>query len=324
MEGKKIVVFCFFSAAIFFSSCKKDPPIPIEPDCTNFLIQNGKPLSGLIFSNWLGIDTTYNTPTFNPKNPDEIIYVRGKISVASSWIIKRNLLTGLEEKIIEGVLRHPDWSSNDWILFNHADNQVWKIKSNGDSLTLLTIDMQGGQDAVWNPEGSKMAFFRKVGSVYYVIIADAKGNYLDTIQHFSYYLTNWSKNGKYLSGVDGANPMYCDVASKNQFRATSNSIDENVTNLIYIDGVTWTPDSQFLIWCNHYGIFKTDINSKTTTRIKTSCDSKYYVSLSVSPDGKKIIAGRQEQKLDGKNLYIKSGLSLINIDGTNEIKIGNP
>lgn len=54
------------------------------------------------------------------------------------------------------------------------------------------------------------------------------------------------------------------------------------------------------------------IDYKNIIALKTSCDGRGYTSLSVSPDGKKIIA----QRID-----VESGLCLMDIDGKNEVII---
>ncbi len=150
------IKFSVLLICLFFLSCKKDPPIspPVgnNTDCLNLSWTN---ISGII--NWPGIDTVYNTPRFNPANANEIVYVKGITSANKSYVAKRNLNTGQETQIISDVWSKPDWSVKDWIVFNHADNQVWKIKSNGDSLTLLTTNMQEGFDALWSPDGNKIA-----------------------------------------------------------------------------------------------------------------------------------------------------------------------
>ncbi|MHB8260871.1 MAG: TolB family protein [Bacteroidia bacterium] len=309
-----IIIFIFF---IF--SCRKDPPIPTignNSECLNLYWTN---LSGII--NWPGVDTVYNTPRFNPNNSNEIVYVQGITSANKSYLVKRNLGTGQETQIISNIWQMPDWSIKDWIVFNHADNQVWKIKSNGDSLTLITKNMQGGFYAIWSPDGNKIAY-NTAGTPPYTLITDAKGNYLDSLPYFLSYLTRWSEDSLNICGLPKGND-FVDVAYQNVFthqgyQPTNNVLDANASNMIYINAIDWTPDSKSLIWANPHGIYQTNITTKQTIKIKDACNSKYYTSLSISPDGKKIIAQRYDQKLENNYLYIKSGLSLIDIDGKNE------
>ena len=307
-------IFLLSFLSVFFSNCKKDPPIILPNECANFSYTSAN------VQNWPGNDTNYYVPCFNPNNSNEIIYGKGIISGKTSYIVKRNLLTKSETNIVSNWLRKPDWSRKDWIVFNHSDNQVWKVKSNGDSLTLLTKDMLGGHNAVWSPDGNRIAFIREGNAKYYTIIADMDGNHLDTLPYFSFYLSKWSSNGLFIAALsnDYVNVNYFDVSSRKLFTPTNNFLNDHATNLVFSDAIAWTPDSQYLIWANQQGIYKTNIITNVTQKIKAACDAKYYTSLSVSPDGNKMIAARVDQRFDGKNLYIKTGLSLMNIDGTNE------
>lgn len=306
----------FLFILLAFTSCvkKKGLIAPTDSDCFNF---SG---SGNLV-NWPGIDTVYNTPSFNPNNSNEIIYVRGIISANKSYLVKKNLITNSETVVISDIWSKPDWSIKDWIVFNHADNQVWKIKSNGDSLTLLTPTLEGGHNSIWSPDGNKIAFIKEIGSIKYPIIADGLGNHLDTLTYFQFYFNDWSSNGIYICAPSNATVKYQNVQTNQVFDAAGISADPQGSNNVFINGVSWTPDSQYLVWSNRHGIYKTNISNNETIKIKNSCDSKYYTSVSVSPDGKKIIAERIEQSLNGNNLYIKSGLSLIDLENGNEIKI---
>jgi tricorn protease-like protein len=302
--------------AVILITCKKDPQIPSEfnTDCIDFTWST---LSGVIAVG----DTNYYYPRFNPKNSNEIIYVQGNKTDNKSYIVKYNILANQETYIIDNILRRPDWSSKDWIVFNHGDNQVWKIKSNGDSLTLLTPDLKGGHNAVWNQDGNKIAYVYEGGPSDYTLICDETGKHLDSLPYFSFYLNQWSSDGGNICGLsnDYANVLYQNVYTHAVYHPTNNVLDEHSTNMIYLDGIAWTPDSKFLIWANPHGIYKTNINTWETKKIKTACASKYYSGISISPDGQKIIAQRGDQKLENNYLYIKTGLSLIDIDGQNEV-----
>jgi Tol biopolymer transport system component len=317
------IIYLLLLICSLFLSCKKDSPIPAvipvenNADCLNLYWTT---LSGTI--DWPGIDTVYNNPRFNPNNSNEIIYVQGNKTKNKTYLVKRNFSTGQETYIVSDVWSKPDWSSKDWIVFNHADNQVWKIKSNGDSLTLITTNLQGGFNAIWNPDGTKIAYLPS-GRNNYTLICNTNGNSLDTLPYFVSYLTRWSNDGSNICGlaIDYVNVVYQNAFTHQGYQPTNNVLDANSTNIIYSDAIDWTPDSQYLIWANPHGIYKTNIITKQTIQIKNACNSKYYSSLSISPDGKKIIAQRYDQKIENNYLYIKSGLSLIDIDGKNEVII---
>lgn len=306
--------YIIFFICLLCIACRKENPVN-EDDCLNFY---NRPAT-VNFLNWPGIDTTYNTPCFNPNNSNEIIYIKGCMSANKGFIVKRNLVTGYETYIVSDVWGKPDWSSKDWIVFNHADNQVWKIKSNGDSLQQLST--QGGMEGIWNHSGDKIAYWNQIQSTYFTFITDENGNHLDTLLYpFLLHNGAWSyDNNKIASYTYTYDVGYIDLISKELYKITNNKEDSR--GWFVISDMVWTSDSQNIIWCNGFGIFKTNIISHQTIQIITACDSKQYRSVSVSSDAKKIIAGRADQKLVDNNLYIKSGLSIMDIDGKNEVKI---
>jgi hypothetical protein len=76
--------------------------------------------------------------------------------------------------------------------------------------------------------------------------------------------------------------------------------------------IGWVPNYQDIIWASWEGLYRTNIITKETTLLKTTCTNRFYTALSISPDGKKIIA----QRID-----VASGLCLMDIDGKNEVII---
>jgi len=290
---------------LLFFTCKKDPPLTNQTsvqqcnDTTHYRVG----------------DTLYNNPRFNPNNPNEIIYTQGIQSQQITRLVKRNLLTGHETFIISDVWGRPDWSIKDWIVFNHADNHIWKIKSNGDSLQQLTT--HEGLESIWNKSGTQIEYWFQTGQTAYScynFITDNNGNIIDTLFYpFLAHFGAWSwDNTKIVSYCYTYDVGYIDLATKQMTKVTNNPPDNSGQGNNIINDIDWLPNSQNIIWANGEGLFNTDITTKKTTLLKTTCSGRYYTALSVSPDGKKIIA----QRLD-----ILSGLCLMDIDGKNEIII---
>lgn len=306
-----------FAICTLFLSCQKDPPVPLtgDSDCLEIKYTS---VAGLLA--WPGVDTICNSVSCNPNNKDEFVYLLGIQSTQVSSLVKRNLVTGEEIILVTNVWRKPDWGINGWILFNHADNQVWKIKANGDSLTLITSDMEGGHNPVWSADGQRLSYVKQIGSTYYNIVCDPTGAHHDTLSYFSFYLGNWSRDNSNICGLslDYLNVTYQNVISKQVLQPTNNS---GSTDYIYSDAVTWTPDSKYIIWANPIGLYKTNVQTNQTVKLREACNRRFYTSLSISSDGNKIIAQRTDQMLANNYLYIKKGLSIIDIDGKKEVII---
>src|SRR5262245_43837174 len=75
-------------------------------------------------------DMDYSYPRFNPSNMYEIVFVEFDNKNNKMSIVKYNLVTKVKSTLVERVYQRPDWSKRGWIVFNHGDNQVWKIKEN--------------------------------------------------------------------------------------------------------------------------------------------------------------------------------------------------
>lgn len=315
-------IFAFYLIALL-ASCKRDPvilPHHGSEDCFDFI--GVVPFSG--GASWPGKDTGFNVPKFNPANANEIIYFRVIYSSQTGQVVKRNMLTGSETFFVENLWSKPEWSIRDWIVFNRADNQVWKMKSNGDSLTQLTT--QGGLDAIWNYSGDKIAYHNQIGqsvTTDYTFVTDVNGIVMDTL-FFPFRLHHgaWSNDNSMIAFNDfGLNIQFIDLGTLQITTVTNNSPDPANQGRENIMDIDWMPDSQSIIWVNGFGIFRTNIQTKQTTKIVTSCDSKRYETVSVSPNGDKIIVSRRDRKVSNDTMYSKTGLSLINIDGGAEIKI---
>ena len=304
LSNMKLKIFIPFICLLFFT-CKKDPPLPNRANAQQCNDTTHYPIG----------DTTYNAPRFNPNNSNEIIYVRAAASGLGTRLVKRNLTTGQETFIVNDVRNQPDWSVKDWIVFNHEDNQVWKIKSNGDSLQQLTT--QGGLEAIWNKTGDRIIYWLQKGqtaNTYYNFITDVNGNTIDTLFYpFTLNCGSWSyDNTKIASYCYTYDVGEIDLVTKQTTKITDSPPDNSGQGKNIITDIDWMPNSQDIIWANEAGLYKTNIYTKQTTTLKIACDGRFYVYLSVSSDGKKIIA----QRID-----VPSGLCLMDIDGKNEIII---
>ncbi len=139
-------------------------------------------------------------PVFNPNDPDEILYLHVNSDpftrfYTELWVL--NLCTGKKRYVTDKASFNPDWSIKDWIIFEDYSFQLWKIKSNGDSLTQLTFQHQHNQPT-WSPNGSSFLHYQVAGpSIGKMILMTEKGekikeldSKLGTAAKFS-----WSSDG---------------------------------------------------------------------------------------------------------------------------------
>jgi len=124
---------------ICFMGCDKDPAIPGSEDCFDIPPPQGLSVGYQYKQPQFG----YLAPCFNPNNPNEVVYVKGDIINQVIELRKRNLVTGEDIYLINNIWEHPNWGVNDWILFNHADNQHLNLGAAGCQNNLHFQELQG-------------------------------------------------------------------------------------------------------------------------------------------------------------------------------------
>lgn len=162
----------FLLLGTLFLQCKKDTPSPNSDPCDlaytkhsnpyNYIYKGGltEPCNLLSICHIYPDKYIYSYPSFNPSNPYEICYLRDTPSLlnpTSNQLFKYNFCTNSITLIANSVSGYTSWSKKDWIVFTGKGGQLWKVKSNGDSLTQLT--KKNPNNAKWSPSGAKLLFF---------------------------------------------------------------------------------------------------------------------------------------------------------------------
>lgn len=264
-------------------------------------------------------------PCFNPNNAEELCFskavkINNGLHVTEFW--KVNINTGKQERIaaVQGISQ-PDWGKNDWILFDKLGGTIWKVKSNGDSLTQLTFQYENYRPKWNNQTNTFLNHIPSEDPYKSLVIRNLKGNIIN-------YLKTFDGNGvsnKNAFSLDGQTIASDGMLSRKNYglyyyelaNSTSPqllySLDISQTTKALVIGVAWHPDNRHVFWTNANGLYKTDIVSKQTWQLKTACDSRLYKSLSVSPDGKTIAVARSDKKLVEENT-INSEFSIYLMD----------
>jgi len=233
----------------------------------------------------------------------------------SEELWKFNLSIKEHSLLIEGVHYRPKWGKSDWLLFNRTDNQVWKMKSNGDSLTLLTDNTTLYTHPEWNSDNTAFVCWTFDNQT---LLISHHGVVLDTLAT-PFYKGAWSPNEKYLAigtyagGVDVNNLETGEVI---RFQSEFDIFKGNGR------GMSWTPDGKYLIWAASEGVFKSDMETFSTVMIKKSCESLGYFSPSVSADYEIIFERRTNSVDEDKNeYYSESQFVITDINGENEREV---
>lgn len=304
IERNYFVSILLIILLVLISACKKENPV--VSDCVPI-----PPYQEMGTGYNYILDSIYYTrPYFNPNNPNEIIFVKEK--GISNKLIKYNLLTKDKQILYEGtIIFQPKWGKNDWILLNLPDANIWKIKSNGDSLTRIT-SRGGYYQPEWNSNSDKIVFYESFAYQNY-FISDINGNILDSFPNNLAAPMKWYNDSLIFYQI--------------HFNIYCLNINARILSVFYsheandAGGILITKNAD-LIFSKTDGIFSINLSSKSLTKIKSTCNSKVYMWPTYSSITDKIIWQRLDYTLiDKQNVFVKSRLLIMNSDGTGEVEI---
>lgn len=127
--------------------------------------------SNSVYASYTQIDFEPSVTNDNSK----MVYVHSNVDFELSGLYIFDLSANTSSFFLNGFIRTPDWSpDSQWIVYS-LGNSLYKIKSNGDSVTLLT-NFGNNLYPKWSDDGSKIAFantdFSEGNSGVYVINTD--------------------------------------------------------------------------------------------------------------------------------------------------------
>lgn len=303
----------FVTLCFLISCCKEESNEVITPTISDCQELGPTPLMGWTYL----VDTNYYMyPCFNPNNSDEIIFTKKNNAIDVTKLYKYNLQTHEKSLIHEGYQIFPsDWGSNDWILLNLFGNSVWKIKSDGTSLTQI---LNTGNDfyPIWNSDATIFGAFRGsfVDNLQKTILYSADAIAFDTLQSSSVGSNScWSINQFTCSATDNG-PKVSDLMNDSVIFTQSRACN-------FVGGAHWLNYEEFL-WSYEEGIFKTNYITGNTELVKASCRTRLYLAPTYHSNINKIIWTRVDlNQLNDFDIEVKSRLFMMNPDGSEETEI---
>jgi hypothetical protein len=323
-----------FLAAFALAACKKDqieaPPVEVEepvetPDCVPLKIQ--KPSSGGILNQYfLPVIPEFRHVDINPNNPDEIVlhYWDGNAEFRRT-LARYNLKTKEKYILLEtpsdgllAVSTCPGWGNNDWIIFGgQPGNLQWdifKIKSNGDSLTRLTF-RSNIHLPVWNWKGNKFLCYPGLNSPNISLIFNEYGTKEDTI---------W---GGFRAGGQGSwrhpNGLLAFYSPGKKSLLINNPEKDTLVLSIPIPietrsaisgGAIWI-DEEHVVWSYEPGVFRTNILTGESVQLISSCDAIIYLYPGYSEALKKVLFLRQKRTYNPEGRFVHYGVGFGFYDG---------
>jgi hypothetical protein len=316
-------------------ACKKETQ---QPPSSNQLIGSGDSSECLPIVrpdttlSWLIGWSTYRKmmPYFNPNNNDEFLYIDRLPGSPFSDMCIYNLVTGESNCILSGqtYLYQPRWHANDWILFRGNGDNVFRIKSNGDSLLQITTSSVF-QRPVWRPDGLAWISNNAVNFAGDIDVFDLEGNLIEVIPGEEFFIGDWSESNRIVTrSYDSGTYQFAWTDVENvswQYLDFDTASPQNdVTDL------KWIPLSDELIFSQlGSDISRINVLTGEKIRVREGCGTRYYHYFSINNNCSMIVAERvtpEEIYSDGWfNIVIyKSDIVIMNFDGTNEQVINLP
>lgn len=310
LNAKAIIILAISVGVL--SSCRKDKvsmnDLESEQcDCLP-ISENSEPSFGYTE---IQDSTYYLWPEYSPFNDYEILYIDASYPINMRKLFKFNLITNQKELIYQGaIIGKASWAKNNWILLTLNDHQIWKIKSNGDSLTPLTNNGNWFYPEI-NKNRDQFICYKGNAEPLFSAIYNLNGSIIDTF-------TCYSAQGSWDHSTYYANISNDKISIINPFsNYVSKVIYASSSELSYLD-FFWISDSEG-IYTNKNGVFRINLNSLQSSKLKCSCDSKIYQSGSINLSKTKMLFNKiSYSKIDNNTLAIDGQLVLMNMDGTIE------
>lgn len=258
----------------------------------------------------------YTVPHYNPNNGNEITCLQLDNANRMLSIIIYNLQTTETKTVFSSdkIWAFPRWSVKNWLVFGQQGD-AYKIKTDGDSLTRLT-NTGLCHYPFWSPDGTKIKCQINDGSSSEII--DENGVLIKRLDNLPHKGGDWSASNRLIVSGHSSQIVLIDDSTY------SSRTIEVVRNKAYFS-TAWL-DADNLLCVLGESIYKINIHTEQKILIKEGCQSKAYMSISVSPDKQKMIVQTQEYEVNKKNKTIENhkGIYVLNIDGSNEIEVPLP
>ena len=327
-------IFLVGAFMLIFFGCKKETPdLPLpsngmedDSECLPIVA----PDTSL---NWLISWSDYRKmmPCFNPNNNNEFLYIDRLPGSLFSDMCIYNLATGESNCILSGqtYLHQPRWHENDWILFRGNGDNVYRIKSNGDSLLQITTSSVF-QRPVWRPDGQAWISNNVVEFTGNIEVYDLSGEIIDVIPGEVFHFGDWSADNRIVThrpnNFDPHQIAWSEV--------------ENVSwQLLNFDTASPQPSMRDLHWVpmsdevmfsqGGADISRINVLTGEKTKVREGCGTRYYSYFSINNNCSKIVAERVTPEEIFSNgwhnvVVYKSEIVLMNFDGTGEEVIELP
>lgn len=290
MRSSQLIFFIFLLLSI--SACKKkqtpttviDDPVTVPTADTSPFKCTSLPPTPLPLG-WsdstAGPDHEINTYLFNPANPNEIIIVVNGDIFGYNKMFCYNVPTGALTYLATLDDYPPSINKNGWIVYSTVDRNVFRIKSNGDSLKQMT----SGNISVapqWDYSGTSFYYFQMAsGSIPNQIIRTSfNGQVTMNIPGFLPETTPFSKSNKFLyqKPTDNTVQVFIHDASTQVETGVITASFSPTAKEHYFNHLAVDNNDEYFYWTNSAGLLRCSFASRKIDTVYKNCDMITYLN----------------------------------------------
>jgi hypothetical protein len=288
------VTICITFLLLLAASCgkkkAKTPPddtyVPVVSKDTGFKCAELPPPSSTFGWADTTTDENKNVNAFfrNPVNADEVVFVvngdmYGFNKMYSLHIPSRRMT-------FHGNLGPylPQINKYGWIVYSNSENNIFKVKTNGDSLTQLT-SQKISHDPKWDYTGNFIYYFQEAhfNVPTQLIKINSKGINVSGLPIEMQYTAVFKQSDKiiFLRTRDNTVTLVQ--------RDMSNYIEKDLISgpyqprsPLFFDNLTLDNNDQNIYWSNKDGIFKCSLTDLKTQILFKNCDNQKYINPIIS------------------------------------------
>jgi len=289
-------LFCIL-LFLAFSACKKEspepvpdtpaPPVPVLPsfipDCAA-LPPEPKPFG------WQDstVDEEKNILafTFNPKNPDQIIYMTAGNITGFFPFYNLDVVTGTKKILGNAGYFLPNISKKGWLLYSSIDNNIMKVKVNGDSLATLTSDFRSLAPQ-WDFQEKGFYYFKEANQSInsQIVKVNPEGNTVVVMLPADLpQFTVFRKSDQLLycqTSGSLATLVQRNMTTQQERSLVSGPFDAR-TGKVHFNNLCTDLNDEFCFWSNDLGIFRCHLASLKTDTLYKNCENRVFKNPQVN------------------------------------------
>lgn len=312
------IICVFFCILATLSGCKKDPSIPPKNLGENCDELPSAPQGGWNY-------TTRNLNLNNLKSQSDLIYADKLYYLCDDslnryilWSLSRG--TNIKSFIDSKIISSPILNKKEWITYSKSDFNIYKVKTNGDSLTKLTSN-GASMNPVWDMTGNYI-YYNDANNLS-VYRMSKSGILVDTLKNVNSTVTLKDSLIIFLSNAGNSQSLYIKNYFTNSTKLLITQTLNHSNDLIL--GFFFDNSNTFVYYYDLNGLYKVNIDNYSKSKIISSCPKERRLHYSFNYLTNKIMATQISTTLiNNYTLYNEYNLIEFNSDGSNPNIINTP